>query len=479
MSAADQAPLTPDICVIGAGSGGLSVAAGAAAFGASVVLIERRRMGGDCLNVGCVPSKAMLAAAHRAQDMREAEGFGLGVHEPQVDWRALHAHIHGVIGAVAPNDAVERFTALGVAVIEAEARFLDARTVEAGGKRIRARRFVLATGSAPLVPPIPGLDAMPFLTNETVFDNQRAIGHLLVIGAGAVGLELAQAHRLLGAEVTVVTRGRALGREDPELAAFVLDRLRADGVTIHENAEVLGAERRGRTGVRLTLGGEGGETRIEGTHLLVAAGRKPVPVPGLEAAGVKVGAGGIEVTPRLRTTNRRIYAVGDAVAGAPRFTHAANHHAGIVLRAILFRLPVRADTKSIPRVLYTQPELAQVGLTEEEARKTGAAVSILRWPYSENDRAQAERRTAGEIKIVMGKGGRVLGVGIVGRHAGELIGLWSLAIAQGLKLSDVAGTVMPYPTLGEIGKRAAIAYFSGTARAPWLRRLLGFLRFWG
>ncbi|HEV7253444.1 MAG TPA: FAD-dependent oxidoreductase [Mesorhizobium sp.] len=479
MSAPDQAPLTPDICVIGAGSGGLSVAAGAAAFGASVVLVERGAMGGDCLNVGCVPSKAMLAAAHRAQDMREAKEFGLGAHEPQVDWRALNAHIHGIINAIAPNDSVERFTALGVHVIEAEARFLDARTVEAGGVRIRARRFVLATGSAPLVPDIPGLDAVPFFTNETVFDNTRPIGHLLVIGGGAVGLELAQAHRLLGADVTVVTRGRALGRQDPELSRFVLDRLRAEGVAIHENAQVLGVERRGKAGVRLTVDGEGGETRLDGTHLLVAAGRKPTSVPGLDAAGVKVGPDGIEVTLRLRTTNRRIYAVGDAVAGAPRFTHAANHHAGIVLRAILFRLPVRSDAKNIPRVLYTQPELAQVGLTEEEARKKVGPVNILRWPFSENDRAQAERRIGGEIKIVCGKGGTVLGVGIAGARAGELIGLWSMVVAQGLKLSDVAGTVMPYPTLGEIGKRAAISYFSGTARAPWLRRLLGFLRFWG
>lgn len=479
--------LRPDICVIGAGSGGLSVAAGAAAFGTSVVLVERGAMGGDCLNFGCVPSKSLIAAARHAQGVRDASAFGIEAGAPRIDFARVHAHVRSVIDAIAPHDSAERFARLGVRVIRAEARFLDAGTVAAGAETIRARRFVIAAGSAPRVPPIPGLDAVPFLTNETIFEQREGFGHLLVIGGGPVGLELAQAYRRLGCAATVVTSGAALAREDPEMAAPVLERLRAEGVVLHEHKAVLRVEAAG-AGVRLYLkgarGGTRGENTVEGTHLLVAAGRVPnTGGLGLGEAGIAYRADGIAVSRSLRTTNRRVYAVGDIAAGAPRFTHAANHHAGLVLRAILFRLPVQADPGLVPRVTYCEPEIAHVGLSEAEARQRSVAHRIERAAFAENDRARTGRETAGGIKLVIdrrwGRRGRILGATIAGASAGELIQLWCFAIARRERLSAMLGPVAPYPTLGEIGKRAAFGYFSGAPRNRMVRSLVTLLRSFG
>lgn len=471
--------LTPDICVIGAGSGGLSVAAAAAAFGVPVVLIEKGKMGGDCLNYGCVPSKALIAAAKQAHLMRHADKFGIGAVEPDIDFRKVHDHVHGVIEAIAPNDSAARFGALGVHVISAEARFRDERTVVAGDFEIRARRFVVATGSSPLIPRIEGLDGIDYLTNESVFDLTRLPGHLVVIGGGPIGLELAQAHRRLGSKVTVLEAASALGREDPELAALVLRQIRAEDVDIRENANVLRVEKRSKTGVRVHLETPEGRRTIDGTHLLVAAGRTAnVAGLDLEKAGIAYNAKGLKVTDRLRTTNRRVYAVGDA-AGSLQFTHVANYHAGIVIRALLFRLPAREKLGAVPWATFTDPELAHVGMTEADARRAGVKFRILRWPYAENDRAQAERRTEGLIKIVAGRRGRILGATIVGADAAEMINMWALAVSKGLGLRDVAGYVAPYPTMSEIGKRAAITYFAGAAGKPLVRWLIGLLRLFG
>jgi pyruvate/2-oxoglutarate dehydrogenase complex dihydrolipoamide dehydrogenase (E3) component len=471
--------LTPDICVIGAGSGGLSVAAAAAAFGVPVVLVEKGKMGGDCLNYGCVPSKALIAAAKQAHSMRHADKFGIGAVEPEIDFRKVNGHVHGVIEAIAPNDSVGRFSALGVHVIKAEARFRDDRTVIAGDFEIRARRFVVATGSSPLVPHIDGIDSVDYLTNESVFDLTRHPGHLVVIGGGPIGMELAQAHRRLGSRVTVLEAASALGKDDPELAALVLRQIRADGVDIRENAKVARVEKRGKTGIRVHV--ETAERRqvVDGTHLLVAAGRAAnVAGLGLEKAGIEYDTKGLKVTDRLRTTNRRVYAVGD-VAGSLQFTHVANYHAGIVIRALLFRLPARERLGAVPWATFTDPELAHVGMTEVDAAKAGKKIRVLRWPYAENDRAQAERRTEGHIKIVAGPRGSILGVTIVGANAAEMINIWALALSRGLRLSEVAGYVAPYPTMSEIGKRASITYFAGAAVKPLVRRLIGLLRLFG
>jgi pyruvate/2-oxoglutarate dehydrogenase complex dihydrolipoamide dehydrogenase (E3) component len=463
-----------DLCIIGAGSGGLSVAAAAAALGVKVVLIEKHKMGGDCLNYGCVPSKAMIAAGKRAQAMRMAAPFGIAAVEPKIDPAGVQAHVASVIAAIAPNDSVERFTGLGVRVIQAAARFVDGSTVKAGEHLIKARRFVIATGSAPAVPPIPGLDRVPFFTNETIFDNKTAIGHLIIIGGGPIGIEMAQAHRRLGAKVTVVEGFKALGKDDPELTAVVLKHLRAEGLEIRENTKVERIE--GAAGqIRVHVAGAEGSSVVEGTHLLVAAGRKAnIADLGLDAAGIVNDKRSITVDAGLVTSNKKVFAIGDVVGGL-QFTHVANYHAGIVIRRALFRMPAKVATHHIPWVTYTDPELANVGLSEEAARKAHGTINVYRWPYHENDRAQAERKTEGFIKVVTNPKGRILGAAIVGENAGELIQMWSLALSQGMNIKAMTQWISPYPTLSEINKRAAIGYYSSMASNPRVRKLIGWL----
>ncbi|HEX7776486.1 MAG TPA: FAD-dependent oxidoreductase [Parvibaculum sp.] len=464
-----------DICVIGAGSGGLSVAAGAAQMGAKTVLVERGEMGGDCLNTGCVPSKALLAAAAHAHKMGQGERFGIAPVKATVDFAKVNAHVKGVIAAIAPNDSVARFEGLGVTVIKADARFKDRHTVIAGNKEIRARRIVIATGSRASAPPIPGLDKVPYLTNETIFDNTILPEHLIIIGGGPIGMEMAQAHRRLGSRVTVIEAAKVLAKDDPELTSFVVGRLAEEGVEILEGART--ASIAGEAGkISVTL--EGGRV-IEGSHLLVAAGRRPnVEGLDLEKAGVEFNARGVKTDDRLRTTNKNIFAIGD-VAGGLQFTHVANYHAGIVIRNALFRLPARVDYGAIPWVTYTDPELAHVGETEEEARARHMRINVLRWHLAENDRAQATRETEGQIKVITDMHSRILGCTIVGPEAGELILPWVLAKSRGLKLSAVAGVVAPYPTLSEISKRAAGSYYTPTLFSIRTRAVVRFLGLFG
>jgi len=467
--------INADLCVIGAGSAGLSVAAGAAQMGARTVLIEADRMGGDCLNTGCVPSKALLAAAHTTHVVRNSATFGIHAGDVRVDYMAVHAHVQDVIAQIAPHDSEERFTELGCTVIRAHAAFSDERTVVAGDKTVRARRYVVATGSRAAQPPIPGLDSTPHLTNETLFGLRERPGHLLVIGAGPIGCEMAQAFRRLGAEVTILDRALMLPKDDPEAAAVVAAQLRADGIQIRENVAISRVEA-GVAGVAAILG-DG--SRIAGTHLLIAAGRRPnVENLGLDKAGIEHSAVGIAVDPRLRTSNRNVFAAGD-VAGGPQFTHWAGYHASIILRNALFRLPARIDDTALPWVTYTDPELAQVGMTEDMARRQlGDSIRILRTDFTTNDRARAERRTEGFAKAILDRKGRILGATIVGPHAGELIQHWGLAISGKLRIGTMAGVIAPYPTLGEISKRVAGAYYTPMLfgnRTRWLVRLLGLL----
>ena len=463
-----------DICVIGAGSGGLSVAAGAVQMGARVILIEAGEMGGDCLNAGCVPSKALIAAAKAAEAQRH--GFrGVAGVTPQVDFAAVKDHVAAVIAGIAPVDSQERFEDLGCTVIRAFARFSGPREVMAGDTTVRARRFVLATGSRPFVPPIQGVDSVPYLTNETIFALRDRPDHLLVIGGGPIGIEMAQAHRRLGCEVTVIEAAKILGREDPDLAQVVLSALAAEGIRFAEGTPVVRlAGQAGAVEVTLADG-----TQIKGSHLLMAVGRK-VALEGLnlDAAGVAHTPRGVTVDARLRSTNRRVYAVGDA-AGGLQFTHVAGWHAGIVIRQAVLGLPAKADPRAIPRVTFTDPELAQVGLTEAEARAAyGDALTVVRADLAHNDRAQAEARAMGLIKVMVVKG-RPVGASIVGPQAGELIGLWALALSARLKLSAIAGMVAPYPTLGEVSKRAAGAYFGPKLfESAALKRLVRLVQRW-
>jgi pyruvate/2-oxoglutarate dehydrogenase complex dihydrolipoamide dehydrogenase (E3) component len=466
--------LDVDICVIGAGSGGLSVAAGAAAFGRRVALIEKHKMGGDCLNYGCVPSKALIAAARRAHIMRTSAPFGIASVEPVIDPLAVNRHVQGVIAAIAPNDSVERFQGLGVKVIQAAGRFIDAQTVAAGDYVITARRFVIATGSSPVVPPIPGLDDVAYFTNETLFENTVRPEHLIVVGGGPIGMEMAQAHRRLGSRVTVVDGLRALGKDDPELTGPLLKLIRDEGVDIREQTSVEKVERVDGA-IRVHVKGPGGHYAIDGTHLLLAVGRRPnIADLNLKAAGIKAEKSGIVVDRGLRTTNKKVFAIGD-VAGGLQFTHVANYHAGIVIRRALFRLPAKVSAGHIPWVTFTEPELAHVGISEPDAIARQMKVRVLRWPFHENDRAQAERETEGHIKVVTDPKGRILGASILGAHAGELIQIWSLAIAKGLHIKAMTDWISPYPTLGEVNKRAAYRFYVDTAGSPLVRRIIGWL----
>jgi len=471
--------LKPDLCIIGGGSGGLSVAAAAATFGVSTVLVERHKMGGDCLNTGCVPSKALLAAAKRAALAHSATPFGIKA-TTSVDFAKVHAHVQQVIAAIAPTDSTERFTGLGVRVIHGYAKFKDRRTVAVGDIEICARRFVIATGSTPALPPIPGLDSGPYLTNETVFELTTLPQRLIVIGAGPIGLEMAQAFRRLGSQVTVLEAASPLANDDPEAAAIVLAQLEREGVIIKSGVKVGHIDHMHHS-VAVTLEGGADEDMVEGTHLLIAAGRKPT-TDGLdlEAAGIRYDRAGIQVNKKLKTSNKRVYAIGDVAAGQLQFTHAANYHAGLVIRNALFRMPMRVTNDAIPWVTYTEPELAQAGLTEAQVRARRIKnIQILRWPYHDNDRAQAERETHGHIKVVTDKKGKVLGATIVGAQAGELIAPWMLAISQGLNIKTMTGIVLPYPTLSEIGKRAAIDFFVPRLTRPIVRRIIAWLRLFG
>jgi pyruvate/2-oxoglutarate dehydrogenase complex dihydrolipoamide dehydrogenase (E3) component len=444
-----------DLCVIGAGSAGLSVAATAALLGVRTVLFERDRMGGECLNTGCVPSKSLLAAAKVAHTIRTADVFGIDAR-PSIDFKRTREYVHSVIKAIAPHDSVERFQGLGVDVVRAEARFTGPRTIATGcGRVIHARRVVIATGSAPAVPPIPGLDRVKFFTNENIFENDVLPEHLIVLGAGPIGIEIGHAYRRLGAAVTVLERATALPKDDQELARALLTRLSAEGMAIREGADVKEVRSEGgRISVEVVEAGRA--STVQGTHLLIATGRKPrIEGMGLQEAGVAYNDKGVVVDDHLQTTARGVYAAGDVV-DAPHFTHVCSYHAGVIIKNALFHLPAKVNYRSLPWVTYTDPELAQVGLTEEQARKEhGDDIRVVRIPFAANDRARAEGQADGLLKLVTTKAGKVLGASILGAHAGELTHLWVVAIEQGLKLRDLAQMIAPYPTWGELNKAAA------------------------
>ncbi len=472
-----MARIQADLCIIGAGSAGLSLAAGAAQMGARVVLIEGAAMGGDCLNSGCVPSKALLATAKAAQAVRDTARFGVTTGAPEVDFAASRDYVQAAIAAIAPADSQERFEGLGVRVIRDWGRFVSDRAVQAGPDVITARRFVVATGSHALVPPIAGLDMVPYLTNETIFALRDRPAHLVILGGGPIGAEMAQAHRRLGCQVTLVARSGLLGRDDPEAAAVVAAHLRAEGVTVVEHVAVAQIGGAGDGDVHVTLAD--GRV-ISGSHVMLAMGRVPaLNRLNLGAAGVRTTAQGIAVSPGLRTSNKRVFAMGDVVAGGRQFTHVAAYQAGIVLRQVVLGLPATERRDHIPWVTYTDPELAQVGLTEAEARTAhGTRLTVARADYHHNDRAITEGQTAGFIKVMV-VNGRPVGATIVGHAAGEIISLWALAISQRLKISAVAGMVAPYPTYGEVSKRAAGAYFSPKLfDSPMIKRVVRLVQAW-
>ena len=465
-----------DLCVIGAGAAGLSVAATAAQLGLRVSVIERGKMGGECLNTGCVPSKALLAAAKTAHAIRHAKGFGID-SEPRIDFGRVHDHVHSVIAAIAPHDSIGRFEGLGVHVVQGEARFLAPRTVAVNGQEIRAQRVLIATGSEAAVPPIPGLQDVPFFTNENIFENDKLPDHLIILGAGPIGLEMAQAFRRFGAAVTVLERAKAMPKDDQELARTMLRRLTEEGIVIREGVETKNIDRDGNS-IVVTVQEDGRSGRLTGSHLLVAVGRKPrVAGLGLKNAGVEYNDKGIIVDSRLRTTARGTYAVGDVIDG-PKFTHVCSYHAGIVIRNALFHLPANVNYASLPWVTYTDPELAQIGMTEELAKaRYGHDFRVVQVQYANNDRAQAERQPEGILKLIARRNGRILGASILGPQAGELASTWVLAIERGLKAQQIAQMIAPYPTWGELNKAVAAEFSKPKLFNATMRRVVRILAY--
>jgi len=464
-----------DVCIIGAGSGGLTLAAGAVQMGASVVLIEQGAMGGDCLNTGCVPSKALIAAAEKAAHIRDASAFGIHVDHMTVDYAAVHAHVQSVIAAIAPNDSVARFEALGVRVIQATARFIAKRTVQAGDVTVHAKYTVVATGSSPFIPPIQGLKDIPFFTNENFFDQQSPISHLIVVGGGPIGMEMAQATRRLGAKVTVMEAARLLVKDDADAAAVVIARLREEGIQFYQGGRNLRFELLPSGEIQVFCETDTTTECITASHVLIATGRRAnVHGLSLEQAGVDYTDRGITVNAALRSSNPRVFAIGDVV-GPYQFTHMAAYQAGIVLRNILFKWRVKARYQAVPWVTYTDPELAHVGLGASDAKKQGISHRVLHWSFADNDRAQAERRTEGLVKVIVRPNGRILGATIVSLHAGELIQPWVLAINEQLKIGAMAAMIAPYPTLGEVNKRIAGSFYSERIFSDRMRHVVALL----
>ena len=471
--------LTPDLCILGGGSAGLSVAAAAVAFGVEVVLVEPGAMGGECLNTGCVPSKALIAAARHAATIREGARFGISVPEPVIDYPAVRAHVRRAIEAIAPHDSRARFEGLGVRVIAAPGRFTGPDEVVAGAWRIRARRFVLATGSSPAVPDVPGLAGCGYLTNETIWDLETLPSHLAILGAGPVGLELGQAFRRLGAAVTILDHGAPLSREEPEAAACVVTALREEGVTLRTGTRLAAVASGDEDALLLTLETDEGWQVLAVSHLLVAAGRRArVEGLGLEEAGIALERGAVRVDAHLATSNRRVYALGD-VTGGLQLTSAASAAAESLVGTLLFRAPGRYRPGAVPRVLFTAPELAAVGMTEAEARAAGHPVSVLTSSYAENDRAQAEGETAGHVRLVVGRRGRLLGATIVGAAAGEAIAPYALMVQRRGTLAALRGLIPGYPTYAGVGKRAIVSYYAPLARSALVRLLVRFLALFG
>ncbi len=455
---------TFDLIVIGAGSAGLTAAGGVAMFGLKVALIEAGEMGGECLNTGCVPSKALLAAAKAAHGARDGARLGITA-TPKIDWRGVRAHVDGAIAAIAPHDSQGRFEKMGIDVIRARAHFLDAKTVRAGNRTLTAPRIVIATGSRPAIPPIDGLIDAPFLTNETLFALDVLPDHLVIIGGGAIAVEMAQAFRRLGSKVTVIARHAMLMRDDRDAADLVTTQMREEGVTIECGRDVAQIEASGAT-IAVTL--DDGRS-VTGSHLLVATGRRAnIDDLDLEAAGVKVGKDGIVVDARRRTSNRRIHAIGDCRAG-PRFTHVAGYEGSLVGIDVALGWPGKVDWRALPHVTYSDPELAQIGLTEAEAREQYGKVEVTKEDFSHNDRAVTEGDTRGFLKLVRHKG-RVVGVTIVGARAGELVLPWAQIITGKASAFALGSAIVAYPTRSEIAKAAAFAALSPTVFGAWPKR---------
>lgn len=462
-----------DLVVIGGGVGGLVTASVAGQLGLDVVLIEREpALGGDCLHSGCVPSKTLIRSAGVAHTAREAGRFGVDATVGDVDLTRVMARVHEVIAHIQHHDDPDRFRGYGVDVRFGEAHFVDSHTVAVKGEWVRGRRFVIATGSKPAIPPIPGIETIPYLTNETVFKAQTLPERLAVVGGGPIGIELAQAFSRLGSRVTVIEAGeRILPKDDPMLTEALQAHLQSEGITIHTATPVTGVRPGASARTAMLELGETGET-LEVDEVLIAAGRQPnISALDPETAGLNLNANGtLQVDARLRTSRRHIYACGDCVGPFP-FTHMAEYQAGIIISNAIFRLPRKVDYRAVPWVTYTDPELAHVGMTGAEAERAGIEHELAVFPVADVDRAIAEGCTVGELRLRIAKG-RIIGASLLAPHAGELIHELTLAVAERIPLRKLASMVHAYPTLAQITKRAAGAHYSPQLFSVKTRRLV-------
>lgn len=437
--------LTPDLCVIGGGTAGIAIVAGAAASGVPAVLVDRGPAGGSRMNRGGLPAYCLVAAARRARAIRQGGEFGLKAASPEIDYGAFIKSVRERMADLGRNESAARLRAMGIAVIKGEGRFTDPNTLEVGHMQIRARRFVIASGTVARMPEIPGLKDTPCFTGEDILELDALPRELMVIGAGATGLALADAFHELGCRVTVVERDWALGREDPEAAAILLQELRRKGITIQEDVKVERVQ--GTAGnIELEISSKGEKRILKCTALLLATGwKQETDSLGLEAAGIAHDTNGIHSGRGLRTTNSRVFVIGDAQS-----PHAAGYQARLVLQNILFRRPVKAVADCVPRVVFTTPEFAHVGMLENAAREQYSRVHVLRAPYRENERAEIEREGVGTIKLVTSRWGRILGATIVGPQASEQIAPFALAVAKRMNFRAFYYPVFPHPTLAEI-----------------------------
>lgn len=464
-----------DIGVIGGGSAGLTVASGSAQLGAKTVLIEKETLlGGDCLHFGCVPSKTLIKSAAVYHQLTKLSDFGLpAVERPVVDFSSVRKRVEKVIATIQHHDSVERFSGLGVQVKFGEASFCDDHLVDTGTEKISARKWVVATGSSPASLPVPGLEEIKVLTNREIFYLDYLPESLIILGAGPIGIEMAQAFNRLGSKVTVVQRSaQILSSEDADLAREVQGILESEGVNFQLGCTMHSASERNGTKAVTITDNEGKEVEVTGTDILVAAGRRAnVQGMSLEKAGVNYDSKGITVDSRLRTSTTHIYGAGDIIGGF-QFTHAAGYEGGIVVSNAVMGLPRKAGYRWMPHCTYSDPELGGMGLNEKQAREQGIPYEVYEEKFGDNDRAQAEGETAGRIKVLLGKSGKVIGVRMVGYHAGELLGQWVAMLNGGVKLSVAAGSVHPYPTMAEINKRVVGAYFSKKIFSDRVRKIL-------
>ena len=452
-----------DIGIIGGGAAGLTVASGAAQVGAKTLLIEKEQvLGGDCLHFGCVPSKTLIRTAQAWQTMKNSKDLGLPAIElPSVDFTQVRERIRSVIATIQQHDSEERFCGLGAKVEFGEPAFVDEHSIHLNGQRISAKSWVISSGSSPQIPPIEGLSKTPHITNKEIFSLDRLPESMVILGAGPIAIEMAQAFCRLGTKVSVVQRsGQILSKEDREMADEVMGVLAAEGVVFHLNVSVLVVGDLGREKEVHIRNKKGEVSTLRAEQILVAMGRVPnLEGLHLEAIGVELDPKGIKVDNRMRTTQKHIYAAGD-VTGAFQFTHAAGYEGGIVVSNAIFRLPRKANYTFLPWCTYTDPELAGIGMNEKAAKNAGIEYTVFTEAFQDNDRSLAEGNRTGKIKLLLDKNENPIGVGILGPHAGELLNEWVAVLNGKVKLSTLAAAVHPYPTLGEINKRVAGAYLS-------------------